>query len=958
MKGGTVEFEFTGDTSHLNRSVDKIGGLVRKLTRSTSNSLLGLNKINPFKNLTTSIFNANTATLILHKTFGLLRNSMDEAISRVDTLNLFPNVMSNLGISTETSKKAIDRLSEKLIGLPTTLDAGASAVKRLTAGNKDVEKSVDIFLAFNNAVLAGGALPMNQAAALEQFSQAYAKGKPDMIEWRSMLQAMPAQMSQVADALNLSSTAELGESLRTGAVTMQQFTDKIVELNETGINGLPNFEEQARNATGGIKTALTNLHTSVVRGVGNVINTFNELKQSAGLESISSTFLNAIKNMNAAFDIFTKMMKGEKIDFSSITENLTTNLEETATKTLEFTTNIAKNLINGFSSAIPILTKVINTLIPIVINALNDMLPNILSMLINVGTSILDNLLQLGSSLSSELHSIINSIVQALLTSMSRLEVFLPLIKDVGTNLIDSLITSIEEALPIVVEIGGRLISSLINGLTEFIPQIAEVINSIIPSIVELLSGMLPDILNLILETGFSVINILETVIESISSELPSIINSLVTVLLDGLTGIVEMLPELVKIGIDIIKNLIKGLVQAIPKLKEQLPKIIDAVIESISGIVSALMDALPDLIDGLMELVTGVIDFLIGALPQLILGLLDAILTNIPTILDGLINGLIQLVISLIGAIPQIIQSLIDYLPQILDLIVTAFLTDGLTSLIEIGVQLIKALVVGLVEGIPQILEAIWDCLVKLVKSIKDFFPRLIESGKEILKSIVAGILHPNSEEANKTSAGKVISTFIQATLGLGWKIVKVGATLIAKLIAGLLSKITGTKVTGEQLLESIRGGIAKGFEKFKNLGKNLIEGLWKGIKDAKDWLISKIKKWTSDCMASIKKFFGVGSPSVKFAWIGKMNVLGLEKGMLQEKAKMQDIFKDIFDSDLFELSPNIYRNANSHFSPTINVNIKNDLQTDPLGQIVNDIKTYSGGAKNDYNYGMGVRL
>ena len=42
---------------------------------------------------------------------------------------------------------------------------------------------------------------------------------------------------------------------------------------------------------------------------------------------------------------------------------------------------------------------------------------------------------------------------------------------------------------------------------------------------------------------------------------------------------------------------------------------------------------------------------------------------------------------------------------------------------------------------------------------------------------------------------------------------------------------------------------------------------------------------------------------------------------------------------------------------SPIINITINNDMEMDTLGQIVNKVKTYSGGAKNDYNYGMGGR-
>ena len=104
----------------------------------------------------------------------LVTSSLDGAITRTDILNNFPRVMKNLGISTEDAKKAIDRLSEGLDGLPTALQDGASAVQRFTSRNNDVKKSTEIFLALNNAILAGGASTEVQTSALEQMSQAYA----------------------------------------------------------------------------------------------------------------------------------------------------------------------------------------------------------------------------------------------------------------------------------------------------------------------------------------------------------------------------------------------------------------------------------------------------------------------------------------------------------------------------------------------------------------------------------------------------------------------------------------------------------------------------------------------------------------------------------------------------------------------------------------------------------------
>ncbi|ARD67831.1 hypothetical protein B2M23_20820 [Eubacterium limosum] len=82
--------------------------------------------------------------------------SMDAAIKRTDIMNNFPKVMSNMGISAEASQAAITKMSDKLTGLPTSIDAAASSVQRFTSKNNDVGKSTDMFLALNNALLAGG----------------------------------------------------------------------------------------------------------------------------------------------------------------------------------------------------------------------------------------------------------------------------------------------------------------------------------------------------------------------------------------------------------------------------------------------------------------------------------------------------------------------------------------------------------------------------------------------------------------------------------------------------------------------------------------------------------------------------------------------------------------------------------------------------------------------------------
>ena len=288
-----------------------------------------------------SIITALGITKLISTAISTINNSIDGAVSRLDTLNNFPKVMSNLGIASEESSKAIDTLSKGLQGLPTKLDAGALAVQRFTSKNGDVNKSVDLFLAINNALLAGGASAEIQETALEQLSQAYAKGKPDMMEWRSIQTAMPAQLNQVAKAFNMTSD-ELGEALRYGRISMDEFMQKVVELNKNGVNGFKSFEEQAKNSVGGIKTSITNAKTAITRGVANIISSIDKALQKTELKGLGEVISkigkiaeNALKGISNAIS---------KIDLNSIIKRIKDIVIIYGTKLKNIVTEIVRGM--------------------------------------------------------------------------------------------------------------------------------------------------------------------------------------------------------------------------------------------------------------------------------------------------------------------------------------------------------------------------------------------------------------------------------------------------------------------------------------------------------------------------------------------------------------------------------------------------------------------------------------
>lgn len=345
------------------------------------------------------IISALGITKLISTAISTINNSIDGAVSRIDTLNNFPKVMSNLGIESEASTKAINKLSDGLQGIPTTLDDAALAVQRFTSKNGQVDKSVDLFLAVNNALLAGGASADIQSSAMEQLSQAYAKGKPDMVEWRSIQTAMPAQLKQISKAMlgnrdsideylkkakeyakqnPMSSTAKelieqleevkkgsgdmttaLGTALRTGIISMDDFMDTVVKLNKEGSGEFLSFEKQAKNSTGGIKTSITNAKTAITRGVAGIIKAFDEMLKKNGLGGISTVISkvgsNAEKVLKKAAEQIPKVVSKIKDTYNWVVKN------QTAIKTL---VGVLASLTAGYLAYKTVLVaiKAINTI--------------------------------------------------------------------------------------------------------------------------------------------------------------------------------------------------------------------------------------------------------------------------------------------------------------------------------------------------------------------------------------------------------------------------------------------------------------------------------------------------------------------------------------------------------------------------------------------------------------------
>lgn len=139
--------------------------------------------------------------------------------------------------------------------------------------------------------------------------------------------------------------------------------------------------------------------------------------------------------------------------------------------------------------------------------------------------------------------------------------------------------------------------------------------------------------------------------------------------------------------------------------------------------------------------------------------------------------------------------------------------------------------------------------------------------------------------------------------------------------------------------------------------IGTNVVKGIWNGIGNTAQWLFEKIKGFKDAVLNKFKSFFGIHSPSTLFRdQVGVFMAQGIGEGFTDEMGKvskqMNRAMATVGFGDMFELSPTLNRTMSS--SNNVNVQVINNMETDLLGNLVNNIRTYSNGAKNDYNYGM----
>ena len=241
----------------------------------------------------------------------------------------------------------------------------------------------------------------------------------------------------------------------------------------------------------------------------------------------------------------------------------------------------------------------------------------------------------------------------------------------------------------------------------------------------------------------------------------------------------------------------------------------------------------------------TGGIEGAWNAAKEIISKLIDSIIQEAPSVLNTGIDLLVNLVNGIAQALPKLTQKGMELVQTL-----AKTLISRAPDIVSSGVKLLNSLLDGIVQNLPKLISTAGDLIIAFGKAIIQNLPQILEAGAKILLAIVEGVYGRLAEIGRV--AIELCSEFFNTITSVNW--LDVGAGIVK--------------------------GIGEGFTAWWND------------------LVNQVGQAMQNLYTSVKNFFGIHSPSTKFAWIAEMNVKGMEEGFKDEEASLTRTVHDVFDT------------------------------------------------------------
>lgn len=236
-----------------------------------------------------------------------------------------------------------------------------------------------------------------------------------------------------------------------------------------------------------------------------------------------------------------------------------------------------------------------------------------------------------------------------------------------------------------------------------------------------------------------------------------------------------------------------------------------------------------------------------IAGLAQGLAAVFADLTTNIgPQLLQTGIDLLGKLGEGLVTGIPQLLA---QALPVVANL--ASGLRENAGQLVDAGIQFILNLATGLMNGLPTMIAYLPGIVSDIAGIINDNAPKLLVAGVQLIITLAAGLL--NAIPALLANSVQIVQAVVDVWtafnwLDLGGKVIKLMGSGIKNMAGFVSSSVKGMMEQPIAYLKSLP-------EKFCQWGKDMIQGMIRGITSMIDGVVGSVKNVAS-AIASVIHF------------------------------------------------------------------------------------------------------
>lgn len=253
----------------------------------------------------------------------------------------------------------------------------------------------------------------------------------------------------------------------------------------------------------------------------------------------------------------------------------------------------------------------------------------------------------------------------------------------------------------------------------------------------------------------------------------------------------------------------------------------------------------------------------------------------SISTYLPQVVSLGSDIIMSLASAITDNLPLLLD---AALNIIGTLFngIVDLLPTLIDAALQLVFTLAEGITEALPTLVPTVVDMILYLVDTLVNNVDELIDAALAIIVALGEGLMYAMPELLGKVP--EIIVKLVGAIIENIPKLLEASIAIIGELAGGLIMSIPRLLLAVPTIISELVGTFGNYMRNFNDIGKNIVEGLFAGIKSMGNWLKNRFGDWIDNMVESVKDSLGIASPSKVFAEIGSFMAQGLGQGFEKE--------------------------------------------------------------------------